>query len=190
MERKREMAKKVVFLDRDGTLNVDIGYMRNPEELVLIEGAARSVRKLNDLGVFVVVLTNQSGVGRGYFTEAEVGRANERLLELLKKEGARADAVYFCPHHPDDGCSCRKPAIGMLKQAAAEHGLELKGAIVIGDKLTDVELAHNAGGRGVLVLTGFGSDESAKVGETGRAPDFIAKEIGEAVDWAIREMGL
>ncbi|MFQ5735703.1 MAG: D-glycero-alpha-D-manno-heptose-1,7-bisphosphate 7-phosphatase [Thermodesulfobacteriota bacterium] len=174
-----------VFLDRDGTINIDTGYLSKPEELVLIPGAAEAIRRLNGLGVKVIIITNQSGVGRGYFTDADVDRVNARLAALLGLEGARIDGVYYCIHRPGDGCGCRKPQNGLTLKAAEEHGVDLSRSFVVGDKASDVELAWGSGARGVLVLTGNGPEELEKMA---RRPDHVAPDLREAVEWIIGEL--
>ena len=112
---KQGAAKAVVFLDRDGTINEDADYLSDPSGVVLIEGAARAIKLLNDRGIKVIVVTNQSGVGRGYFKDSDVEAVNARLKELLAREGALVDAIYHCPHRPDEGCECRKPGTALAK---------------------------------------------------------------------------
>lgn len=174
-----------VFLDRDGTINVDTGYLSDPEELVLLAGSVEGIKKLNDRGVKVIVITNQSGVGRGYFGEEAVAKVNARLSELLALEGARVDAVYYCPHRPDEECTCRKPRNGLLLKAAEEHGVDLSRSFMVGDKASDVELARSCKARGVLVLTGDGMEEISKMA---RFPDHVAGDLLEAADWIIKEL--
>ncbi len=188
--------KPVVFLDRDGTLNVEIGYIRKVDDLQLIEGAGQAVKKLNDKGVAAVLVTNQTGAARGYYPETHIHSLNERLIMLLKKEGAFLDDVYYCPHLEEGeveefsfACDCRKPARGMVDKALADHP-EFDGArsFVVGDKATDVELAHNCGARGVLVKTGYG--EAVLKGEYQNPvqADFEAGSIVEAVDWILKQL--
>ena len=174
-----------VFLDRDGTINEDVGYLSDPEGLVLIEGAAKAIRLLNEAGVKVIVVSNQSGVGRGYYTDAHVDAVNERLKEYLGREGARVDGIYYCNHHPDVDCDCRKPRTGLAELAAKEHKLNHERAYVVGDKASDVSLSKNLGGMGILVLTGKGSDEIECMED---APDFVAKDIFEAVAWILADL--
>lgn len=187
----------VVFLDRDGTLNVEAGYIRQLENLVLIEGAAESLRKLNDANVATVLVTNQTGAARGYYAESHIHDLNNRLLKLLEAGGAKLDHVYYCPHLEEGtvepfnfACECRKPAVGMVEQAYREHpDLDRKRSFVVGDKATDVELARNCGAKGILVTTGYG--EAVVKGEYQRyvEPDFKASSIVEAVDWILKEIG-
>ena len=175
--------KPAVFLDRDGTLNEEVGYLSRPEELRLLPGAGAAVAKLNAKGIPVVVVTNQSGIGRGYYGWADFEAVMARMAELLAEAGARVDAVYASPHHeagqgeyavadhPD-----RKPNPGMLRRAAEEHGLDLARSWMVGDKAIDVEAGHRAGCRACLVRTGYGEVEGAE------AADLVAADLAEAVD--------
>jgi D-glycero-D-manno-heptose 1,7-bisphosphate phosphatase len=186
----------VVFLDRDGTLNVEIGYIRNVEDLVLIDGAADAVRKLNQSGVAAILVTNQTGAARGYYKESHIHALNARLLRLLEERGAHLDYVYYCPHLEEGvvepfnrSCDCRKPAAGMVEQAYAEHPqLDKTKSFVIGDKASDVELAQNCGAKGILVSTGYG--EAVLKGEYQHTvtPDFQAPSIVEAVEWILKQV--
>ncbi|MFQ5441405.1 MAG: D-glycero-beta-D-manno-heptose 1,7-bisphosphate 7-phosphatase [Thermodesulfobacteriota bacterium] len=177
--------KAAVFLDRDGTINVDTGYIAGPEELRLIEGSARGLKALNDNGVKVVVITNQSGVARGFFTLKDVDAVNRRLAELLEKKGARFDALYYCPHHPDDSCECRKPGKGLVKRAAKEHGIDPAISYVVGDRASDVELAAKIGAKGVLVKTGPWQEELRKLSF---APALVAQDLLQAVRWILDDL--
>lgn len=154
--------KRCIFFDRDGTLIEERNYLSDPGQVVLIPGAAEAVRLARGAGYLAVVLTNQSGVGRGYFTLEDVERVNARMGELLGREGARIDGIYVCPHAPEDGCDCRKPRTGLVERAVRELGIDVGASWVVGDKATDLELARNAGMRGVLVRTGYGSEAAAQ----------------------------
>ena len=155
--------KPCIFFDRDGTLIEERNYLSDPDQVVLIPGAAEAVRLARGAGYLAVVLTNQSGVGRGYFTLEDVERVNARMGELLGREGARIDGIYVCPHAPEDGCDCRKPRTGLVERAVRELGIDVGASWVVGDKATDLELARNAGMRGVLVGTGYGSEAAAQL---------------------------
>jgi histidinol-phosphate phosphatase family protein len=174
-----------VFLDRDGTINEDVGYLSDPAGLVVIEGAAKAIRLLNEKKIKVIVVSNQSGVGRGYYTDSDVEAVNLRLRELLAAKGAALDAIYYCNHHPDVDCQCRKPGTGMAELAALEHELNSSMAYVVGDKGSDIGLARNLKAKGILVLTGKGASELEGMEE---APDFIAKDLTEAVGWIIADI--
>jgi D-glycero-D-manno-heptose 1,7-bisphosphate phosphatase len=176
-------------LDRDGTVAEEVGYLNHISRFRMLRGVAAAIRKLNEARVPVVVVTNQSGVGRGYFPESLVREVHERMIAELTGEGARLDGVYYCPHVNADECACRKPKTGMLEQAAAELQLDLKKSFVVGDRGGDVELAHRAGSRSILVRTGFGEGELAwHAAEWKRQPDFVAKDIAEAADWILMEL--
>ena len=172
--------KPCIFFDRDGTLIEERNYLADPQGVALLPGAAEAVRRAREAGYLAVVLTNQSGVGRGYFTMNEVEAVNRRLGELLAAEGAQLDGIYVCPHAPEDGCDCRKPRTGLVARAARELAMDLAGSWVIGDKAADVELARNAGMRSVLVETGYGA--SAGEGPR-RMADFVAPDVLAAVEW-------
>lgn len=177
--------RRAVYFDRDGTINTDVGYLSSPDELEIIGGAEQSIKKLNEAGVLVIVISNQSGVGRGYFTEDAVEAVNERLKSLLEAEGARLDGVYYCAHRPDEECGCRKPETGLADRAAREHGIDNSSSYVVGDKASDMGLADKIGARGVLVLTGNGAKE---LGKLSRRPDFVAKDITGAVEWIMEDL--
>ena len=194
-KRKSELVhsrRLAVFLDRDGTLIRERGYLKDPARVELEQGAAEAVARLNRIGYAVVLVTNQSGVARGYYTEEDVAAVHERIECLLAAEGARLDGVYYCPHYPEgvvqeyrQACSCRKPAGGMLLQASKELGIRLEGSYMIGDKLTDAEAARRAGLTGILVRTGYGEDEWKACLQEPEAekPDRVALDLREAVDF-------
>jgi D-glycero-D-manno-heptose 1,7-bisphosphate phosphatase len=183
--------KKAVFLDRDGTVNEEVGYMTELSKLRLIPGAGAAIRKLNDSGFSVVLVTNQSGVARGYFPESLVHEAHARLDAMLKAEGARIDAVYYCPHHPTAGtshytreCDCRKPRTGLIDRAVRDLGLDVSRSYMVGDKWSDVELGHRAGVKAILVQSGFAADDAGnRRSDPTKDPDFIARTLSEAADW-------
>jgi D-glycero-D-manno-heptose 1,7-bisphosphate phosphatase len=179
---------RAIFIDRDGTLNEDIGYVSSPDELILYQWASEAVRLVNESAFKAIVITNQSGVARGMYSEATLGRIHRRMIDELAREGARIDAIYYCPHHPELGdahhgieCDCRKPRTGMLDAAASEHNIDLKRSYVIGDKASDIMLAENAGARSVLVLTGYGRETLAQRERFGCHPSFVAENLLEAV---------
>jgi len=159
---------KAVFLDRDGTINVEREYLHRPEDFRFIPGAPQAIRLLNEAGFRVIVVSNQSGIARGYYDEVAVERLHRFMDGELAARGARIDAYYFCPHHPEHGdgeygraCDCRKPWPGMLLQAAADLSLDLAASYMVGDKLADVQAGLNAGCRPLLVRTGYGAAEAA-----------------------------
>ncbi len=163
-----------VFLDRDGTVIRDTGYVSSPEDVVLLPGAAEAVRLLNRAGIPVVIVTNQSGIARGYFGEPEFHAVQQRVESLLRAAGARIDATYFCPHVPEDGCDCRKPGLGLYLNAASEVGVDLAGAVYVGDRARDVLPALELGGKGLLVAGNAGGYDDPVPPECLRAPDLLA----------------
>jgi len=176
----------VVYLDRDGTLNFDPGYLNEPEQLRLLPGVGPAVARLNRAGFKTVVLSNQSGVARGLITQDQLEAIHQRLRELLAEDGAWLDGIFICPHHPDEGCICRKPAPGLVHRALQELGVFPGNAIVIGDKATDVELARNVGALAVFVRSGSApEEEQARLAARGLAPDYVARDLTEAVRWIL-----
>lgn len=173
--------KRFVLIDRDGTLNVEKNYLSDPDQLELIPGAGAALRRLRDAGFGIAVVTNQSGIARGYFDLTQLERVHSRLRDLLAAEGVAIDGVYLCPHGPDDDCRCRKPLPGMIEQAVAEHGFDPRAAVVIGDKEADVELGRGVGATAILVRTGYGRKTEAK----GTRADHVADDLPAAVDFIL-----
>ena len=171
--------RAAAFVDRDGTLIVDVNYISRPADVALIPGAAAALRRLNEAGVPVVVVTNQSGIARGMFDEAAYESVRARLDELLATEGAHVDATYHCPHGPEDGCRCRKPGPELYERAIAEHGLDGARSFYVGDRLRDVLPARTFGGRGILVPS---ADTSAGDMMRAQAEFAISTTLGAAVD--------
>jgi D-glycero-D-manno-heptose 1,7-bisphosphate phosphatase len=166
-----------------------VGYLNHLSRFRLLAGTAAAIRRLNEAALPVVVVTNQSGVARGYFPEQLVRDVHERMKAELLEAGARLDGVYYCPHVSSDECECRKPKTGMLEHAARELGLDLKKSFVVGDRQSDVELAHCAAARSVLVRTGFGEGELAWHAKNwARQPEFVAADLHEAVEWILQEV--
>ena len=182
-------ARPAVFLDRDGTIAEEVGYLNHVSRFRLLPGVAAAIRMLNGAQLPVIVVTNQSGVGRGYFPESLVEEVHDRMHEALQAEGARLDGVYYCPHVSADGCQCRKPKTGMFEQAARELGLNLKLSFVVGDRYGDIEAADRAGARGVLVRTGYGEGELAwHTKDWPKQPEFVAKNLEAAARWILKEV--
>jgi len=167
----------VVVLDRDGTINVERHYLADPAQVELLAGAAEGLRHLRDLGMELIVVTNQSGVGRGYFTGDTLTAIHARLVECLAAEGVELGGIYVCPHVPADGCRCRKPGPGLLEEAGRERGFEPREAFVIGDKASDIELGRRAGSTTLLVRTGYGA-EVAGAGDV--TADHVVADLREA----------
>lgn len=182
-------ARRAVFMDRDGTISEEVGYVNHPSRYRVFPFAARAVRTLNEAGWLAVLVTNQAGVARGYFREDLIGEVHKVLASELERGGARLDAVYYCPHHPTVGeppyrfdCDCRKPRPGLLLRAAEELDLDLSRCWMVGDRYSDTELARNAGAHSAFVLTGYGRGELEYQSETWpQRPDLVAENLLEAV---------
>ena len=161
------MKKPAVFLDRDGTINIEKNYLHKIEDWEWIPGAIDAIRMLNEMGFLVVVVTNQAGVARGYYSEHDIKKLHDFISEELKKNYALIDAYYYCPHHPDytkdDVCDCRKPKAGMLEKAIGDLDIDKNLSYIIGDKVTDIEAGNNIGIKAILVSTGYGKDECKNV---------------------------
>ena len=179
---------RAVFLDRDGTVNQEVDYLKSIKDLRLIRNTARTIRLLNQNKIKVVIVTNQSGISRGLFSIKDLDTIHNELKKMLRKRGAYIDAIYYCPHHPDEKCSCRKPKSGMFKLAARDFDLKLNKCYVIGDKLTDIKSARNISAAGVLVRTGYGKSEQNKLGESDIAPEHVAENLYDAVKWIIKDI--
>ncbi len=149
--------KPFVVLDRDGTIIVEEVYLSDPAKVALCVNAGEGLKRMAQLGWGLVVISNQSGVGRGYYDDAAVARVNARMNELLAQFGVKLDGIYYCPHKPEDDCACRKPRPGLLHKAAAEHCFNVHTCVVIGDKVCDVELGNAVGATSILVQTGYGA---------------------------------
>ena len=178
---------KAVFLDRDGTIAEDVNYCRKPEDFRIFPWAPEAIRMLNGAGFKVIVITNQSGIARGYFTEEMLAQIHEKMLKELAEQGARIDGVYYCPHHPDDNCECRKPKTALFQQAAKDFNLDLKTSWVVGDSWRDIEAGRRIGTKTILVKSG-----PSRGNEDCDPPDFIAENLLEAAKRIIgaRDSGL
>jgi D-glycero-D-manno-heptose 1,7-bisphosphate phosphatase len=170
-----------VFLDRDGTIIEDAHYLSDPDKVVLIHGAADAISRINAALVPVILVTNQSGIGRGYFTEADYRRVTERLDEMLARKSARIDAAYYCPHAPSDNCDCRKPGVGLFRQAAADHpDIDLARSLYVGDRMRDIQPGITLGGTAVLVPSAdTTSEDLAEAKRVAR----VANSLGTVIDW-------
>ena len=186
------MSRPAVFLDRDGTVIEDVGFLSSIDAMTLLPWSAAAIRRLNDAGYPVVVITNQSGVGRGLFDEAHVRATHDALDRALAASNARIDAYYYCPHHPAAAdtryrvlCDCRKPAPGLLRRAARDLDLDLARSWMVGDWWRDVEAGVAAGARAILIRTGR-SDTHRPAPAAPPAADAILDNLMEAVDWILR----
>jgi D-glycero-D-manno-heptose 1,7-bisphosphate phosphatase len=193
------MKKKniAVFLDRDGVINEEVGYLDSLENLRIIPTAYAAIKLINESGMKSVVISNQAGVARGFFTEEFVNTVNQNIQESLTRRGAKIDKFYYCPHHPDGVndyrriCDCRKPGTGMLLQAERDLDIDLANSYFIGDRFRDMETAKKAGAKGILVRTGYGNDllqdDGPDQATPESKPDFIAADILEAVRWILSD---
>ncbi len=177
-----------VFLDRDGTINHDPGYVSSPDQMVIYPWTFEAIRMINEAGLKAIVVTNQSGIARGFYSEEDLSAVHERMRSDLAERGARVDAVYYCPHHPEIAvlpyggpCECRKPNPGMLLRASREHEIDLSRSYVIGDKACDMDLAENAGALGILVRTGYGTITLSHPDRFPCTPGLVAEDLLEAV---------
>ncbi len=182
------MRRAAVFLDRDGTLNHDPGYLGAAEEFRFLPGAVPAVKRLKDAGYLVFVVSNQSGIARGFFDEKMLRRIHDRMEEELRRGGAVLDGIYYCPHHPDARCPCRKPKPRMVLEAARKYGVDLRRSYFVGDRASDIETGRNAGCRTVLVMTGAGA-ESLKELRGGRRADHVAADLPAAAEWILSAGG-
>jgi D-glycero-D-manno-heptose 1,7-bisphosphate phosphatase len=181
-------ARVAVFLDRDGTLNEEVDFVRTPDDLHLIAGAVEAVRKLNDRGLIICVISNQSGVARGYMEEEDLVLIHEKLERALARSGASIGRIYYCPHHPTEGvppynivCGCRKPKIGMLERGVAD-------SFVVGDSVVDMQAGNAAHAKTVLVLTGYGTTAREQCASHNIHVDHVAPTIVEAIDFILHTL--
>jgi D-glycero-D-manno-heptose 1,7-bisphosphate phosphatase len=189
------MAFRAVFLDRDGTLNEEVGYVNHLDRFWLLPRAAEAVRLLNGHGFKTFVVTNQSGVARGYFPESLVHLVHDKMKDLLRGEGAFLDGIYTCPHHPEAGeqpyrqkCQCRKPGTGLIEEAMKQFDIDCSRSYTVGDRGVDIELSHRIGAKGVLVLTGYGKGEWQYARPRWKAgPSHVAADLYEAVQWILND---
>lgn len=191
----RNKKNRAVFLDRDGTLIAERGHLSRVGQVHFLRGTVPALRNLRQLGFKVYVVSNQSGVARGLIKESEVVKINRFIRDRLAEHKLRFDGIFYCPHHPTAGdsaytrkCICRKPSPGMIRKAARRTLLMLSKSYVVGDKLTDVQLAKNVHAKGILVLTGFGRKENAKRDRNSPVPDYVARNLAAAADWIAKDL--
>jgi D-glycero-D-manno-heptose 1,7-bisphosphate phosphatase len=177
-------------MDRDGTISEEVGYVNHPSRFSLFAYSAPAIKKLNDTGWLAIVVTNQAGVARGYFSEDLIAKVHEKMRLDLGKQNARLDAVFYCAHHPSVGqppyrldCDCRKPKPGLIRRAANEMNIDLAQSWMVGDRYSDIELAYNAGLRSAFVMSGYGRGEwEHQRKDWKHAPDIVAEDLFEAVN--------
>ncbi len=185
-----------VFLDRDGTINEQMGYINHICRFQLLPGAAEAIGKLNDASIPVVVVTNQSGLARGYFPESLLGDVHGKMEKQLAEKGAHVDGIYICPHHPEakeekfrENCNCRKPKTGLFEAAVKDLNIDLAGSYVVGDRWSDLKAAHKCGAKGILVLTGYGRGDYEYIGPQQQVqPHFVAEDLDRAVEWILSDL--
>jgi D-glycero-D-manno-heptose 1,7-bisphosphate phosphatase len=186
------MKNRAVFLDRDGTINAEAGYPADYSRISIYPASFGAVRLLNRGGLLAIVITNQSGVGRGYFSEEVLADIHDKMKEAFAARDARLDAIYYCPHFEDSEraeyrrrCDCRKPAAGLARRAASEFRLDLSRSYTVGDKVEDIIFGMNIGATPILVLTGFGRESLERLREQRVKPAFIAPDILAAAEWIL-----
>ncbi len=193
MYNRKRMA---VFLDRDGTINEQMGYLNHPSRFVMLPRAVEGIKLLNEQGIPVFVVTNQSGLARGYFPPSLLDEVHEGMNDMLAAKGAKVDGIYICPHHPEAkedkyrlDCNCRKPKPGLFLQAAAEHDIDLAESFVVGDRWSDLKAASACEATGILVLTGYGRGDREYIGPTQSVqPAHVAEDLYEAANWIISKV--
>lgn len=189
---------RAVFIDRDGTLSEEVGYINHPERFRLFPYAGPAIKHLNENGWLAIVTTNQAGVARGYFAEELIETVHQGMRDELQKTGARLDAIYYCAHHPSVGeppyrldCDCRKPKPGLITRAASDFDIDLKNSWMVGDRYSDIQLARNAGVKSAFVLSGYGKGEWEHQRQSWtEQPDMVGNDLLEVVMNIVRETKL
>lgn len=178
------MKRKAVFLDRDGTINVDPGYLGDPEKFHFLPGVVNALTRLREAGYLIFVISNQSGIARGFFRDEDLKKIHDKMTTALRAQGIALDGIYYCPHHPAEQCSCRKPSPKMVLEASRSYDIELRDSYFIGDRTSDIETGKNAGCRTILVLTGAGEEAYAALSKS-QQPDHVARDLSGAVSWML-----
>ncbi len=182
IERKPAKSAPAVFLDRDGTINREVLYLHDPDMFELLPNAAEGIKQFQNMGYRIIVITNQPGIGMGYYSKHDFFAVNRRMLSQLSKTGILVDKIYFCPHSKAERCECRKPGLALIERARDELNLDLTRSIMIGDRTGDMETGRRAGMKTILVRTGFKGEDTDFSGE----PDFRADDLKDAADWVLR----
>jgi len=180
------MRNPAVFVDRDGTIAKDVHYCRRVEDFQLLPTVPEAIKRLNDNGFKVVVITNQSGIARGYFTQETLAAIHQNMKDVLAQHGAKVDAIYYCPHHPDDACDCRKPGTALFRKAAEDLGIDFKASYVVGDMQMDIDAGKALGCRTVLVTTGPQSPISNPQTPID-PPDHVASDLLHVAEWIMAQ---
>jgi len=180
------MGNKAVFIDRDGTINVNVEYLDNPENFQMYPGVGEGIKTLKDHGFQIIVITNQSGIARGYFNKETLDKIHERMKKELSEHETSVDAIYYCPHHPDEKCNCRKPNTGLFDQAVKDYNIDVTESFIIGDRMLDVEAGHKVGLKTLLV-----PEDKRKVEEEMKQsnvkPDFYCEDFTKCVKHIIKK---
>ncbi|MGH9866521.1 MAG: D-glycero-alpha-D-manno-heptose-1,7-bisphosphate 7-phosphatase [Candidatus Acidiferrales bacterium] len=188
LESSTKQKRRAVFLDRDGTISEEMGYVNHLSRFILFPYAAAAIQRLNQAGLPVIVVTNQSGAARGFFPESLIEKIHDKMKTELAAGGAHVDGIYYCPHIRENNCECRKPLPGMLDQAAREHVLDLAGSVLVSDRYDDISMGQSVGCRGILVLSGYGrGDYEWHRRDWPRQPDHVVEDLTAAVDLILGE---
>ncbi|MFZ3059399.1 MAG: D-glycero-beta-D-manno-heptose 1,7-bisphosphate 7-phosphatase [Candidatus Methanoperedens sp.] len=180
------MKNKAVFIDRDGTINVDVHYLDDPDKFEMYPGVGEGVKKLKENSFKIIVITNQSGIARGYFTEKQLSNIHEKMKKEFQKFDVVMDGIYYCPHHPDDNCNCRKPNTGLFEKAINENNIDIDKSYVLGDKILDIGAGKKIGARAILIPEPYIREELlSKKKEWEYNPDYIADDFMAAVEWIL-----
>ncbi|MFC1566869.1 D-glycero-alpha-D-manno-heptose-1,7-bisphosphate 7-phosphatase [bacterium] len=196
MKKNEKKLKPAVFIDRDGTISPEVGYINHEDRFSLLPKTARAIKYLNDNKLLSVVCTNQAGVARGYFEEKMIKKVHAKMKKLLKEKNAYVDDINYCPHHPQVGnakyrkkCDCRKPGTLMLEESIKKHKVSRAVSYVIGDKMSDMIWGHKAGMKSVMVMTGYGKGEYTYQRKTWKdKPEYIAEDLLDAVKWIVKDL--
>lgn len=182
------MKNKAVFVDRDGTINVDGPYLSDPDKFMMYPGVGEGIKELKENGFKIIVITNQSGIARGYFTENDLAEIHAKMKREFKKFNVELDGIYYCPHHPDDDCNCRKPKTGLFDKAIKEHDIDVKKSYMLGDKDLDVVAGRNAGTKTILIpIPGITGDSVIEKNKNDLCPDYIARDFTDAIEWILKD---
>lgn len=179
------MGDKAVFIDRDGTINVNVEYLDNPQNFQMYPGVGEGIKKLQESAFKIIVITNQSGIARGFFSEKTLEEIHRRMIKELLAKGASVDAIYYCPHHPEDNCDCRKPKTGLFEKAVKDHGIDVFKSYLIGDRMLDVEAGHKMGLKTVLIPE---KKEMVRreMAQSEIKPDYLCNDFYSGVEWILK----
>jgi D,D-heptose 1,7-bisphosphate phosphatase len=181
------MKTKAIFVDRDGTINVDVHYLDNPDNFEMYPGVQIGMKKLQEHGFKIIVITNQSGIGRGYLTEEQLSDVHEKMKQEFQKVGVTLDGIYYCPHHPEDKCNCRKPNTGLFEKSLPEHNINVEKSYMLGNSIIDIEAGKRIGVKTVLIPEPHvREDFLSKKPEWAYHPDYIADDFLNAVEWILK----